>query len=66
MRHKYDHIPTDQASIDSLVDSGMKQIPSAAHESLEEPIDMDELLHAIRKGKSNKAPWEGRNKPRLP
>ena len=66
MRQKYDHIPIDQACIDRMVDCGMKKIPSAAHAPLEEPIDMDELLHAIRKGKSNKAPWEGRNKPRLP
>jgi len=38
-----------------MVDCGMKKIPSAAHAPLEEPIDMDKLLRAIRKGEPNKA-----------
>jgi hypothetical protein len=54
MRHKYDHIPIDQANIDRMVDCGMK-IPAVAHAILEEPIDIEELLHTIRKGKPNKA-----------
>ena len=58
MRHKYEHIPIDQASIDRLVDFGMKQIQTAAHAPLEEPIDMGELLRAIKKWKPNKAPMQ--------
>jgi len=56
MRQKYDHIPIDDESIRRMVDCGTKKILTAAHVALEEPITKDELLHAIRKGKTNKAP----------
>jgi len=58
MRHKYAPIPIDQASIDRMVDCSIKKIPTAAHASLEEPIEMEELRRAIRKGTPNKAPGQ--------
>jgi len=58
MRQKYDHIPIDQACIGRMVECGMKKIPSEAHAPLEEPIDMDELLREIKKGKPNKVPGQ--------
>jgi hypothetical protein len=56
MRRKYDHIPIADESIRRMVDCGLKKISSAANTTLEEPVTVDELLHAIKKGKTRKAP----------
>lgn len=56
MRQKYDHMPVTDESIRRMVDCSLKTIPTAAHTITEQSITIEELLHAVQKGKSNKAP----------
>jgi hypothetical protein len=63
MRRKFDHVPIADGSIRRMVDCGLKKIRSTANTVLEEPIIVDELLHAVQTGKTKKAP--GRNGIRL-
>ena len=53
---KYDHITIDDECVRGITDCGLRKIPPAANEALEEPITMDELLQTIKKGKAMKAP----------
>jgi len=54
MRSKYDHITIDGECVRSITDCGLRTIPPAANEALEDPIIMDELLKAIKKAKQGR------------
>jgi hypothetical protein len=56
MRQKYDHIPRTAESIRRMVDCGLKKMPPAATKILEEPVIVDELLYAVKTGKTKKVP----------
>jgi hypothetical protein len=56
LRCRYDHITIDDECVRRITDCGLRTIPPAANEALEEPITMDELLQAIKKGKAREAP----------
>ena len=56
MIHRYNHIMIDERCIQELISCGMNTIPMTANSMLEEPITMDELLTAVRKGKAHKSP----------
>jgi hypothetical protein len=55
MTRQQEHIPIDERRIKDLVKCGMNKLPDAANTALEDPITMDELLNAVRKGKSRKS-----------
>ena len=54
MRCKYDHITIDGERVRRITDCGLRTIPPAANEALEEPITMDELLQAIINAKQGR------------
>ena len=58
MTLRYARIPIDERYIQELVSCGMHTKPMEANAVLEEPITMDELLTAVRKGKVHKSPGE--------
>ena len=51
---KYDHITIDDKCVRRITDCGLRTIPPAANEALEEPITMDELLQTIQKAKQGR------------
>jgi hypothetical protein len=55
MQTKYDSIPIDVESINRLIGNTHHLLPLEAN-TIEAPITMDELRHAVMKGKPNKAP----------
>ena len=56
--HRYTRITIAERRIQELVSCGMNTIPMAANSALEEPITMDELVTAVRKGKACKSPGQ--------
>jgi len=56
MKQKYDRIPTSAESMRRLLECELHTVLDGANEVLEEPITIDELSHAVKQGKSNKAP----------
>jgi len=52
MRSKYDHITIHDECVGRISDCGLRTIPPAANEALEEPITMDEMLQAVKKRQS--------------
>ena len=58
MTRRYANLPIDERHIKELVQWGMNKLPSAANAALEDPITMDELLNAVRKGKPRQSPGQ--------
>jgi hypothetical protein len=56
MCNKYAEIITENESIQYLTDVGNKTLPMESKDILDEPITMEELAHAVRKGPTRKAP----------
>ena len=58
LTRSYAHIPINERRIKELVQCEMNKLPMAANAPLEDPIIMDELLNAMRKGKTRKSPGQ--------
>lgn len=56
MGWKYDHIQINEESIRRMAACGLKMIPPTANSALEEPMNLEEVLLAVKKGKANKSP----------
>ena len=58
MTQQYNRIMTDERCIQELISRGINTIPMTANSVLEEPITMEEILTAVRKGKTHKSPGQ--------
>ena len=58
MTQRYNRIKIEEMCIKELISCGINKIPMTANSVLEEPITMDELLTAVRKGKTHKSPGQ--------
>jgi hypothetical protein len=58
MTRRFSHIPIDERHIQELVSCGMTTLPMTVNVALDEPITMDELLAAVRKGKAHTLPGQ--------
>jgi hypothetical protein len=54
IRRKHDHIPITEDSIKRIVACVLKTISPTVNAALDEPISLDELLLAVKRGKANK------------
>lgn len=55
LRKRYESVPADDGSVRVLTKNINKTLPHEANVALDSPITIDELQHAVKKGKSHKA-----------
>ena len=56
MYEKFGNIPTENNILRRLLSNGHTTLPPDAAEAIDAPITIDEMKHAVQKGKPNKAP----------
>jgi len=56
MRHKYDDLRVDEESFQFMSEVGNKKLPPDSKESLDAPINLEELNLALKKGQTRKSP----------
>ena len=56
LRRKYEPIAVDEECVAYIAEAGQRALPTAWRELLEQPISLEEVHIAVRKGGKNKAP----------
>jgi hypothetical protein len=56
LRKKYDNMPVDEKNTRILMTNITRTLPCDANLALDAPVTKEELLHAVKRGKPNKAP----------